>query len=308
MQQKSTRALEIIVVDNNSSSGVAPLVMKDFPQVILINEPRQGTSYARNAGIGASTGDIIITLDDDEIVPPGWLEKLLAPFVRNDAMVVTGNVLPLELETPAQHLFELNGGFDRGYEPFEADRAWFESSPLRPVPTWRLGGSGNAAFRAGIFSDPQIGMFDEVLGPGTPTGSIEDLYLFYRVLKAGYTIIYEPKAYIFHKHRRSIPELRQQIYDYARGDVAYQLTTLICDHDFRAFERLLFGLPLSRIKQVVGRFFVRKEYPLSLVLCGVAGNLAGPFALVQSRRRVRRLGASKPYVPVSDRAEKKFAS
>jgi len=126
------------------------------------------------------------------------------------------------------------------------------------------------------------------------------------VLKAGYTIIYEPKAYIFHKHRRSIPELRQQIYDYARGDVAYQLTTLINDHDFRAFERLLFGLPLSRIKQVVGRFFVRKEYPLSLVLCGVAGNLAGPFALVQSRRRVRRLGASKPYVPVSDRAEKKI--
>jgi O-antigen biosynthesis protein len=308
MQQKSTRAKEIIVVNNNSSSGVPPLVMKDFPQVIFINDSRRGTSYARNAGISASTGNIIVTLDDDEIVPPGWLEKLLAPFVRNDAMVVTGNVLPLELETPAQHLFEVNGSFNRGYEPFEADRAWFESSTWRPAPIWRLGGSGNAAFRAAVFSDPQIGMFDEALGPGTPTGSIEDLYLFYRVLKAGYTIIYEPKAYIFHKHRRSIPELRQQIYDYGKGDVAYQLATLINDHDFRALARLLIGLPLSRIKQVVGRFFVRKEFPLSLVLCGLAGNLAGPFAWARSRCRVRRLGASKPYVPVSDRAEQKIAS
>jgi O-antigen biosynthesis protein len=303
MRQKSTRAKEVIVVDNNPSSGLTPPVMTDFPQVILLNEPRQGTSYARNAGISASTGDFIVTLDDDEIVPPNWLERLLASFVRSDVMVVAGNVLPLELETPAQHLFEVYGAFNRGYEPFVADRAWFESSTLRPIPVWSLGGSGNAAFRAGIFNHPQIGMFDEALGPGTPTGSIEDLDMFYRVLKAGYTIIYEPKAYIFHKHRRSILELRQQIYNYAKGHVAYHLTTLIRDHDFRALVRLLIDLPLMRIKQVVGRFFVTKEYPLSMVLRDVAGNLAGPFALLRSRRRVRRLGASKPYVPVAERTK-----
>ncbi len=301
MQQQSTRSKEIIVVDNNPASGLTAQVITDFPEVMWLREPRQGTSYARNTGIRASTGDIIVTIDDDEIAPPGWLEKLLAPFVRSDVMGVTGNVLPLELETPAQRLFEVYGAFNRGYELFAADRAWFESSRLRPIPVWKLGGSGNAAFRASIFCHPQIGLFDEALGPGTPTGSIEDLYMTYRVLKAGYTIIYEPKAYIFHKHRSTISELRQQIYNYAKGHVAYLLTIMIKDHDFRALVRLLIDLPLSRIKQVVGRFFVRKEYPLSMVLRDLAGNLAGPFALLGSWRRVRRLGVSKPYVPVSER-------
>jgi O-antigen biosynthesis protein len=304
MEQRSRRKKEIIVVDNNPSSGLTLPVMADFPQVILLNEPRPGTSCARNAGIRASTGDIIVTLDDDVVVPPGWLEKLLAPFVRDDVMVVTGNVLPLELETPAQRLFEVYGAFNRGYEPFVADRAWFESSKLRPIPVWRLGVTGNAAFRVSIFCHPQIGLFNEVLGPGTPTSSTEDLYMFYRVLKAGYTIIYEPSSYIFHKHRRTIPELRQQVYNYAKGHVAYQLTTVINDHDFRALVRLLIDLPLSRIKQVVGRFFIKREYPLSLVLLELTGNLAGPFALIRSRRRARLLGPSKPYVPVSDRTRR----
>jgi O-antigen biosynthesis protein len=301
MQQKSSRAREIIVVDNNPSSGLTPPVIADFPEVKLLAERRQGLSYARNAGINASQGDLIVTADDDETFPPGWLEKLLAPFIRSDVMMVTGNVLPVALQTQAQRLFEVYGAFNRGYEPFVADRAWFESSPLRPVPTWRLGGAGNAAYRATLFSDPGVGLFDEALGAGTPTGCSEDTYMFYKVLKAGHTIIYEPEAYAFHKHRLTIPELRQQVYNYAKGHIAYQLTTVINDHDFRALVRVLIDLPLSRIKQVVGRLFIRKEYPLSLVLCELAGNLAGPFAMVRSQRRVRRLGASHSYVPAADR-------
>ena len=43
-----------------------------------------------------------------------------------------------------------------------------------------------------LFSDAAVGLLDEALGAGTPTGCSEDTYLFYRMLSAGHTIVYEP--------------------------------------------------------------------------------------------------------------------
>jgi GT2 family glycosyltransferase len=299
MAQKSTRKAEIIVIDNNPSSGLTPPITNAFPEVILLDELRKGSSYARNAGIAASTGDIIITIDDDETAPVEWLETLLTPFVRSDVMVVTGNVLPMELETPAQYLFESYGGFGRGYELIEANRGWFEYTVRRAVPTWRLGGTGNAAYRASIFADPQIGMFDVTLGAGTPTGGSEDTYLFYKVLKAGYSIIYNPKAYLFHRHRSTMPDLQNQIYNYSKAHVALLLKTLFNDYDLRALVRLFVELPPYHMKRIILRLLGRGNYPLFLILREIGGSLAGPLALYKSRRRARRLGASKSYIPVS---------
>jgi glycosyltransferase involved in cell wall biosynthesis len=299
--QKSSRRIEIIVVDNNPASGLTRQVLAEFPDIIPVSEPRQGLSYARNAGIRKSAGDIIVTIDDDVAMPPHWLEELVAPFVRSDVMIVTGNVLPMELETTAQHLFEEYGGLGRGFKNLEFDRRWFESSVRRAVPTWKIGATANAAFRAAIFSNPQIGMMDEALGAGTPTGCSEDTYVFYKVLKAGYTILYNPAAYLWHRHRRDIRALRRQIYNYSKGHVAYHLTTLILEHDLRALIRLFIELPQAHIRRMRQQVFGKGSYPFSLTLMEIAGNLAGPFSLWRSRRRVRRLGVSQPYVPISDR-------
>ena len=96
--------MEVIVVDNHPASHLTPTVVAEYPEVVLVNESRQGLSYARNAGIVFSTGKIIVATDDDVSMPPGWLEKLVAPFARDDVMIVTGNVLPIELETTAQRI------------------------------------------------------------------------------------------------------------------------------------------------------------------------------------------------------------
>ena len=106
--------VEIVVVDNNPASGLTTPVVAEFPGIVLVNEPRRGLAYARNAGFAACTGEIAVATDDDVTVPPDWLEKLIAPFARPDVMVVTGNVLPIELETAAQQLFEAYGGLGRG--------------------------------------------------------------------------------------------------------------------------------------------------------------------------------------------------
>jgi O-antigen biosynthesis protein len=291
-RQNSSRQVEIIVVDNNPTSGLTAPVVAEFPGVLLTFERRKGLSYARNKGIVVSKGSIIAVTDDDAAMPDDWLENLVAPFVQDNVMVVTGNVLPMELETPAQHLFEVYGGLGRGFTRQEADIDWFEAFRRKAVPTWQLGATACAAFRANIFSHPSIGLFDEALGAGTPTGCSEDTYLFYKVLKEGYTIVYEPLAYVWHKHRRDMSELRRQIYNYSKGHVAYHLTTLLRDRDLRALIRILIELPRYHASRIKYHLFGRGIYPFSLTFLEIAGNLMGGWALWRSRKRVKHLGLS----------------
>lgn len=300
--QESPRQVEIIVVDNNPASGLTPPVVSEFPGVVLVSEPRQGVAYARNAGIIASIGDIVITTDDDVTMPPDWLEKLIAPFVHPEVMTVTGNILPLELETRSQRLFEKYNGLGRGFELKEVSLAWFKRSWLHTVPTWELGATANAAFRASIFNHPEIGLMNEALGPGMPSGVGEDIYIFYKTLKAGYTIVYEPTAYVWHKHRRDLSALRCQLYNYYKGFISYQLTTLLHDRDLRVLMNLAVFLPLYHVKRITLRLLRQSDYPLSLILLEIAGNLAGPWSLWQSYQRVKRQGRSGAYIPVPQRS------
>jgi glycosyltransferase involved in cell wall biosynthesis len=288
--QTTSRPLEIIVVDNNPTSGrTAPLAAEFAPRhVHFVTEARRGLSFARNAGIRAATGGVIVATDDDVTVPDGWIEALAAPFSDPEIMTVTGNVIAADLSGEPQRLFEAYGGLSRGDQPHRVDATWFWAF-RKAVPTWQLGATANAAFRASIFRDPRIGLLDEALGAGTPAGCSEDTYLFYRVLRAGYAIQYEPRAWVWHHHRTDVRALRRQIYSYAKGHVAYQLTTLLRHGDLRALERLTLGLP--RLYALRTRDYLRgtSRYPVRLIAVEIAGTLAGPWALWRSRRRVARL-------------------
>lgn len=283
--------VEIIVIDNRPGGHQTRAVVGDFPEVRLLEEARPGLSYARNAGFLAATGDIAVAIDDDVTVPRGWVERLIAPFARQDVMCVTGNVLPVALDTEAQCRFEAYGGLGKGFEPIEAGPDWFRAWRTA-VPTWRLGATANAAFRRAIFFDPRIGLLDEALGAGMPTGCSEDTYLFYRILKAGGTVVYEPTAWVWHRHRVEPHSLRRQIFAYSKGHVAYQLTTLTREGDRRALVRLLYSLPKVYAARAWERLRGRSEYPLPLIATEMAGSLAGPWALWRARRRVRRFGPS----------------
>jgi len=291
LAQRTRHQLEIIVVDNRPAIGTAAHIAREFPSVRLVREKRPGLSYARNAGIARASGSVIVATDDDVVAPDGWIEKLIAPFARREVMAVTGHVLPLQLETEAQCRFEAYGGLGKGFARFEVDRQWFHAH-RSAVPTWRIGATANAAFRASIFSDPQVGLLDEALGAGTPTGCSEDTYLFYRILATGGSIVYEPSAFVWHQHRTSMDALRRQIYAYSKGHVAYQLTTWLRDGDRRALVRLAWSLPKTYAERAWHRLRRWSDYPLSLLALELVGNITGPYALWRSRRRVRRLGTS----------------
>ena len=285
-----SESFEILVVDNNPASGLTSPVVARFPGVRCESEPRPGVACARNRGVRATSGDVVAFVDDDVVISDAWPRRILAPFADPRIMCVTGLVLPLELETESQELYEEYGALGRGYLPRVFDSAFFEGSRPRVVRTWELGGTANVAIRRSVFAE--TGLFDETLGPGLPTGVGEDIYMFYRLLKLGHVCRYEPAAWVWHRHRREMKELRQQLYRYSKGQTSYQLRTLVTDGDLRVFRQLFRDLPIWHFRRIVRILRGRKRYPLSLVGWEILGNLVGPFAFARTVFMHRRLNGA----------------
>lgn len=291
--------LELIVVDNNPASGETKAVLADFPQVRYETEARPGVAYGRNWGLIAAQGDIVAYIDDDVKVPSNWPSRILAPFADDQVMCVSGLVLPLELENESQEMFEKYGALGRGYKPRIFDTNFFWRSKKHIVHTWDLGGTANVAIRKSVLNES--GMFDETLGPGLPTGVGEDIYMFYRILKAGHICYYEPAAYVWHKHRTSMAALRKQLYNYNKGQTSYQLRTLITDGDKRVIRQLLWDLPRWHGRRIWEILRGRQDYSLALVAVELWGTLVGFYAFYQANKMHRRLnGADTNPIGVGD--------
>ena len=65
------------------------------------------------------------------------------------------------------------------------------------------------AYRRSVFD--AVGPFDSALDVGTVTNGGGDLEMFFRVVKAGLPLLYEPRALVWHRHRRTMDELREQL-------------------------------------------------------------------------------------------------
>ena len=234
---------EVVVVDNAPTGDATRRVVEaaDVAGLRYVEEPRPGLSAARNAGLRAATGEVVAFTDDDVEVHPRWALRLRAAFGEPDVWAVTGLVLPAEIETEAQLLFERNhGGFGWGYRAQTFDGGFFERMRRYAVPVWQLGAGANMAFRREAFA--AVGGFDERLGAGA-SGCSEDSEMWHRILAAGARCRYEPAAVVFHTHRREGDALRSQMRAYLRGHVAALLTQYERDRNPGDLRRAALTLP-----------------------------------------------------------------
>lgn len=80
-QQKNAPSFEVIVVDNNSTDDTSQ-VAKHF-DVTLIHEPKAGVVHARNTGLAAARGEIIVSTDADTYFPETWLAYIANYFTNH---------------------------------------------------------------------------------------------------------------------------------------------------------------------------------------------------------------------------------
>jgi glycosyltransferase involved in cell wall biosynthesis len=268
---------EVIVVDNGSGFETAQ-VAHNYP-VRLVREERPGLCRARNRGLAEARGDIVAFIDDDVSVDTGWLAALAAGFADPMIAGVIGLVLPRELRTPAQRIFESTGGLGRGFNR----RVYHRSLPATPLGD--IGVGANMAFRRTVVL--KHGPFHEALDVGTPTQAGGDIDMFYRVLKGGETILYEPAMLVWHRHREQTTDLRLLRYRYSMGASA-AFTRWIIRGDLAALRLSLMWFANHHLRELVASLLGLHLLPPEIVVVGLWAALLGPLAYMRSRWQARQ--------------------
>lgn len=275
---------EIIVIDNAPANTSTAELVARLP-VRYVKEERPGLDWARNRGIAEARHEIIAFTDDDVRPDRGWLRGIAAGFADPEIMAVSGLVAAAELETVAQQQFELIYGGMLQY----LDSRKFNGSELSVQELlWgsKYGVGANMAFRRQVFE--AAGNFDVALDVGTATRGGGDIEMFHRILAKGYATFYEPRALVWHLHRRSDKALSKQLQDNGRCFGAFLLT---CDRN-RTVPRL--EILKFAMFNWFGWWLVRRLrnpglLPRQLVVSELLGALDSPFAYRKAQLQAQRL-------------------
>lgn len=194
---------EIILVDDGSTDRT-PEIAKKFPSVRYVRQENLGLSAARNAGIAAATGEIVAFTDDDCLVDPSWLARMVDAFDASERPgFVTGQVRS-DVEDRRRAWLAVS------VTDHVAPRALRRGDDPR-----RFGHGANMGWRRDVLE--QIGGFDDFLGVGSPLRAAEDVDAWWRALEAGETGWYTPDAVVVHRQWRGRREMLRSYYGYGIG-------------------------------------------------------------------------------------------
>ncbi|MBD1821721.1 glycosyltransferase [Cyanobacteria bacterium FACHB-DQ100] len=288
--QGDPAAFELLVVDNAPSDQRTETLVASLPTVHYVQEPKPGLDFARNRALQTVQTEMLAFIDDDVAVDRGWLAGLRSAIAQYpEAAAFTGLVLPYELATDAQVLFEQAGGFRRGF-----DRIYYGQSepdnPFYPCGSGIFGAGCNMAFRRDALL--QLGGFDDALDTGAPLPGGGDLDIFYRVVRAGYPLVYEPRYLVFHRHRREYEKLRRQYWSWGLGFMAFVVKSCQTDPALRPrFYSLIRWWFKDQFRQLRKSFsHDRRVLPPAMVVAQLWGGIEGLMGgYGRSRNRIQQI-------------------
>lgn len=138
----------VLVIDHNEDLETRARRELSHALVVASDGPR-GLSGARNTGIAAATGEVLVFLDDDARPEPGWLDAYRTAFARPEVQVVAGAVIPAWAEGAPPRWFPEEFGWVVGcdYRGLPAD-----GSPVRNPIGANMGIRRSALVRTGGFA------------------------------------------------------------------------------------------------------------------------------------------------------------
>ena len=188
-------ANEVIVVDNGSSDGSADFVRQRFPSVKLVALPKNlGFGGGSNRGFAEARNDIVVLLNSDMRVDPGFLAPLLKGFVHADVFAVSCQIFFSDPSKVREETGLTQASWRRGVLRL---RHRIDDQVQDLFPCF-YGGGGSCAFDRKKFLE--LGGFDELLRPFY----LEDTDLGYLAWKRGWRVLYQPQSKVWHEHRGTI--------------------------------------------------------------------------------------------------------
>lgn len=219
---------EVVVVDNASTDGSPDLVADVLPGARLVRRDRNdGFAAGVNAGVAATSAEVLLLLNNDAVADPGWVAAMVAPFQADgaeDVGAVTGRVLLADHLAPAPP-----GAAPAAALRDHAGAAWVRVPADAPGARRLVNSTGNEVTRSGNGRDR--GWLTPAGGPagaadvfGFNGGSAalrraaladvggldESLFMYYedtdaswRLRRRGWRVVHAPDAVTEHRHAAS---------------------------------------------------------------------------------------------------------
>jgi O-antigen biosynthesis protein len=186
---------EVIVVDNGSTDGSVAMIGEMFPDVrVLPLKENLGFGGGSNAGFRAAHNDIVVLLNSDMRVEPGFLQPLLDGFTDEKVFSVSCQIF---FSDPAK-LREETGLTESWWQQGSLRVRHRNDDKIRELYPCAYGGGGSTAYDRQKFL--QLGGFDEILAPFY----LEDTDIGYLAWKRGWKTLYQPASIVYHEHRGTI--------------------------------------------------------------------------------------------------------
>jgi GT2 family glycosyltransferase len=175
----------VVVVDNSKLTEDLEFVRTNFPEFEVVLPERNAFLFSLNAVVAARTEDVVIILNNDLRVDPGFIAPLLEHF--SDPAIFSVAATAWEWDgSRVQH----------GARLMRRHAGWVYRSDVRelvgPHPTIEASGGWSAFHRRRFV---ELGGFDEIYFPAY----LEDMDLTYRAWMRGWTSVVEPRSVVFHR-------------------------------------------------------------------------------------------------------------
>ncbi len=248
--QDYKKAYEVIVVDGVSSDGTYELLKKlqnkyDFK---LFKNSKINAAAGRNIGIKNSSGEHIAFIDADAVANKDWLSQIKRVFDENNVAGVGGpDLLPEDSSDKARNIGRImTSPLARGgkLNPSTQHSMMEEEKYVEHIPTCNL------CLKREVFDD--VGLFDEEFVKG------QDLELNYRIIQAGYKLLYSPKITVVHYRKNHIKDFVKQIYKWAKAKVA-----IIRKHGFDGLTSHIYLWPFYSL--IIGLFILSFFFLLDII-------------------------------------------
>lgn len=197
LTRQRCKDFEVIVVEDGSQVPCEDVVQAyaDRLDIHYYNKPNSGPGQSRNYGAERASGEYLIVLDSDCIIPDGYLDAVKA-----------------ELEAQPADAF---GGPDRAHESFTdmqkainyAMTSFFTTGGIRGGKK-KLDKFYPRSFNMGIRADVY-----KALGGFSKMRFGEDIDFSIRIFKGGYKCRLFPEAWVWHKRRTDLRKFFKQVHN-----------------------------------------------------------------------------------------------
>ena len=192
-------SFEVIVVDDGSADGTGAWLsahMHSFGfSLSWYAQVRGGPGAARNLGMEKAAGEIFAFTDTDCLPQPGWLERLIIPFGLGTVGAVGGREIINENDPLLMRCFHY------------LMTASLTTGGLRGKEGKRL-----ARFYPRTFNMAIARKAYEATGGFRKMFHGEDIELSFRIREAGFALMYEGSAEVYHRRRSTVVQYAQQLF------------------------------------------------------------------------------------------------